>query len=137
MQDRWKRARVYCACDSGAELTQCCQPILDGARALTAQALMRSRYTAFTQRNATYLLYSWHPDTRPQTLDFDPAQRWLGLKIKHTEGGAAVDEQGIVCFAARYKIAGRGARLEECSRFVRLATAGDDAERWVYVGSVD
>lgn len=97
---------------------------------------MRSRYTAFTQLDANYLRYSWHPETCPEVVNFDPDQRWLGLKIKRTENGQAQDETGLVCFAARYKIAGRGGRLEECSRFVRLPAVATGTKqvsaRWVY-----
>ena len=137
LKDQKKKAVAGCPCDSGLSLLDCCQPILAGEPAPTAQVLMRSRYTAFTQHNADYLRYSWHPDTRPEVVDFDPDQRWLGLKIRCAEDGGAHDETGVVCFAARYKIAGRGARLEECSRFVRLPAVGEDAKqvsaRWVYL----
>ena len=99
---------------------------------------MRSRYTAFTLLDASYLRYSWHPDTRPGAIEFDTQQRWLGLRIKSRQAGMVGDERGEVCFAARYKIGGRGYRLEECSRFVRICCAADGlAEvaqpRWVYV----
>ncbi len=89
---------------------------------------MRSRYTAFVLHNANYLRYSWHPDTRPARIDFDPEQRWLGLKIKRREAGQKMDHSGVICFAARYKIAGRGHRLEECSRFIRLFSLQPDRD---------
>lgn len=117
-----------CPCDSGDQYDHCCGPILRGERdANTARALMRSRYTAFVEHNRDYLLRSWHPRTRPERLDFDPQQRWLGLKIKQFDAGGAEDESGSVEFVARYKIGGRGHRLHEISRFERLAGA------WVYV----
>jgi len=131
-----KIAVALCPCGSGSQLAVCCQPILDGEQATTATALMRSRYTAFTLCNADYLHYSWHPDTRPERVDFDPEQRWLGLKIKRTQSGGEADSDGVVCFAARYKIGGRGGRLEECSRFVRLAPVAPSQStfgRWVYL----
>ena len=88
---------------------------------------MRSRYTAFVQRDGSYLRESWHPDTRPATLEIEPRQRWLGLKIVGTEGGGPGDREGTVEFVARYKIDGRAYRLHEISRFVRLDG------RWVYL----
>jgi len=91
---------------------------------------MRSRYTAFVLGDADYLQRTWHPDTRPDALTIDPAQHWLGLKIKNTRAGTTQDQQGEVEFVARYKIAGRGYRLHELSRFQRLA------EGWVYVDGV-
>lgn len=81
---------------------------------------MRSRYVAFVLRDTDYLLATWHPGNRPKALALDPGQRWLGLRIKRTEGGLAGDSQGVVEFVARYKIEGRGYRLHEVSRFVRL-----------------
>ncbi|WP_280273702.1 YchJ family metal-binding protein, partial [Nocardia wallacei] len=42
---------------SGETLTDCCGPRLDGTRpAPTAEALMRSRYTAFAVGDVDYLL---------------------------------------------------------------------------------
>lgn len=81
---------------------------------------MRSRYSAFVEEDQAYLLATWHPDTRPSRVRFDPEQRWLGLRIKSTEAGTEADEQGRVEFVARYKIAGKGFRLHEHSRFERI-----------------
>ena len=118
-----------CPCDSGAPYGECCGPILSGAgKAMTATALMRSRYTAFVERRDEYLLQSWHPRTRPKSVEFNPDQRWLGLKIKSHHAGGESDEEGTVEFVARYKIQGRGHRLHEVSRFVRVAGS------WVYLG---
>lgn len=52
-------------------------------------------------------------------LDLDQQQRWLGLKIVAASAGAEQDSDGSVEFVARYKIAGRGYRLHEISRFAR------------------
>lgn len=88
---------------------------------------MRARYTAFTLAHASYLLASWHPDTRPPEIVFDESQRWLGLKILAREQGARLDATGTVEFVARYKIDGRAHRLHEISRFGRVAGY------WVYI----
>jgi len=88
---------------------------------------MRSRYSAFVMRDADYLLKTWHPDTRPQTLllDEEPPPKWLELTIKRT---ADIDEQHAeVEFVARYKINGRAFRMHETSRFVRIDG------RWFYL----
>ena len=78
---------------------------------------MRSRYSAFVLGNEAYLLGTWHPDTRPSRVRFDSEQRWLGLRIRDTEQGAAGDSIGFVEFVARFKINGKGHRLRERSRF--------------------
>ena len=88
---------------------------------------MRSRYTAYVLLEEDHLLATWHPSTRPKQLQLNSAQRWLGLKVKSTLQGGEDDEAGEVTFAARYKIDGRGHRLEERSRFVR------HKGRWLYL----
>ncbi len=126
-QPRPKTGEI-CPCGSGEALTSCCGPLLHGARiARTAEALMRSRYTANVRGAKAYLLMTWHPDSRPQQLHLDPAMRWLGLKIRHTEQGQPGDLRGTVEFVARYKIGGRAHRLHERSRFQKVD------QRWVYV----
>lgn len=116
-----------CPCGSGRSVVECCRPILEGAPAATALALMRSRYTAYVRGDDAYLLSSWHPRTRPSRIDFPEGQKWLGLKIKRTERGDTGDSDGVVEFVARFKIAGKGHRLHEASRFEK--TAGG----WKYV----
>lgn len=122
-----KRSTV-CACGSGARRSRCCGPCLDGvALAPTAVALMRSRYAAFVEGREDYLLETWDPETRPASLVLDPAQRWLGLTLRATEAGGPEDIEGRVEFVARSRVAGRGVRLHERSRFRRIDG------RWVYV----
>ena len=118
-----------CPCGNGEPYAQCCAPYPTGtATAPTAEALMRSRYTAFALGRSDYLLATWHPDTRPADLTPDtPPLRWLGLVIHAHHAGQATDTTGTVQFTARYKAGGRAGRLTETSRFVRLAG------RWVYL----
>lgn len=43
---------------------------------------MRSRYCAYQLKNENYLLQSWHPSTRPESLDLtEDTTQWMGLKI--------------------------------------------------------
>ncbi|OQD54366.1 hypothetical protein BM536_020420 [Streptomyces phaeoluteigriseus] len=93
------------------------------AAAPTAEALMRSRYSAFVKGDAGYLLRTWHPRTRPGRLDLDPGMRWTGLEILDTVDGSAFHTTGVVEFRASY----RGGALRERSRFERVEGA------WVYV----
>lgn len=120
-----------CPCQSGLAFELCCGPRLDGSRpAETAEALMRSRYTAYTLADEAYLLASWHPSTRPASLDLaaGPPAKWLGLQIKrHVPASGAASEPALVEFVARYKIGGRAHRLHETSRFVR------EDGRWLYL----
>ena len=124
-------ANRECWCDSGRRASDCCEPLLQGkAQADTAEALMRSRYSAFVNLDADYLRKTWHPATCPATIDLDPERRWLGLKIKRKALGGPGDTDGEVSFVARSKVAGKGERLEENSSFTRIGG------QWVYVGRV-
>ncbi len=88
---------------------------------------MRSRYTAYVRRDRSYLLRTWHPDTRPVTLDVDGGT-WQGLEILATEHGQAADASGTVTFVAHFASdAGDNGTMREHSRFERL---GDE---WFYV----
>ncbi len=87
---------------------------------------MRSRYSAFVMRNEPYLLATWHGTQRPKSIEFDPNQKWLGLKIVDSRGTGA--DTAEVEFIARFRIGGgSAARLHERSRFVR------EGGRWFYV----
>jgi len=116
-----------CPCGRAAELADCCGRYLAGALAPDAELLMRSRYTAYCLGDADHLLATWHPDTRPATLDLheDPRPKWLGLSVKrHFQQD---ENHATVEFVARYKIAGRGFRLHEVSRFEKIMG------RWYYL----
>ena len=123
-----KKTVVACCCDSGKAADSCCRSILSGqTQATTALALMRSRYSAFVALNESYLAASWLLSTRPKTIHLDPEQRWLGLKIVGVTAGNLGDVDGTVEFVARYKVAGRGFRLHENSRFEQVDG------RWLYL----
>ncbi len=68
---------------------------------------MRSRYAAFAVQDAPYLLRTWHPETRPPGVDFDPAMRWVRLEILDTTEGSAFHSTGTVTFRAHYTDDGR------------------------------
>lgn len=116
-----------CPCGSGNGYAECCEPLHEGAAAVTAEALMRSRYAAYAVGDAAYLLRTWHPRTRPERIDLDGRTRWVGLDVRQVAGGAADDETGTVCFVAAYQRDGRPGELAETSEFVRRAG------RWVYL----
>ncbi len=91
---------------------------------------MRSRYSAFALGDVAYLLDTWHPSTRPRTLDLDPGVRWTGLDVLATSGGSLFEVAGTVEFRAHYVTAGRAGAQHEDSRFVR------DGGRWRYLDGV-
>ena len=77
---------ISCPCGSGRPLADCCGCHHAGEPAPTPEALMRSRYSAFALQLTDYLLATWHPSTRPTSLESDPATVWKRLEI--VESGA-------------------------------------------------
>jgi SEC-C motif-containing protein len=123
---------TLCPCGSHHPYANCCGRFIDHPEraAPTAEALMRSRYTAYTLGYEAYLLATWQEATRPAVLDLaDDAGKvkWLGLDIRRTEQGGEHDQTGVVEFVARYKVGGRAHRLHETSRFRR------EDGRWFYL----
>ena len=117
-----------CPCGSGKAFAECCDRYLEGdVAAPTAEALMRSRYTAYTLQNEDYLLATWHASMRPLQLGLaeEAPTKWIGLDVKRHE--QQDENRAIVEFVARYKVNGRAHRLHETSRFVR------EDGRWYYV----
>lgn len=132
-----------CPCGLPARYSDCCGRFHAGERHLaapSAEALMRSRYTAYTLGLTDYLLATWHPSTRPDTLDLSDSPKWLGLTISaersasmqkndgnatfpiptphdRVDGGKVHKAEAFVEFVARYKVGGRAHRLHETSRF--------------------
>ncbi|WP_322409347.1 YchJ family protein [Microbacterium invictum] len=93
----------------------------------TAEELMRSRFRAFRDGDVAWLLRTWHPSTRPKTLDLKDDPVWRGLQIVDTVGGGSGDAEGVVEFRATYRTGGGVGILHERSRFVR------EDGRWFYV----
>ena len=71
----------------GRSYDACCGPIHDGAPAPTAEALMRSRFSAFALGLTPYLLTSWHPSTRPASLEPDAGHRVASPADRRRRGG--------------------------------------------------
>jgi SEC-C motif domain protein len=117
-----------CPCGSGKSYAECCQNYVEQTKdAPTAEALMRSRYSAFVLLNEEYLRYSWHPGSCPKTIHLNENVKWLGLKIVATKAGGLTDKTGEVEFVARSKISGKAHRLHERSQFI------NENNRWLYI----
>jgi SEC-C motif-containing protein len=117
-----------CYCGSGQAYAACCGRLHSGAEnAASAEALMRSRYSAYVLGLEQYLLATWHASTRPAFLNLaaDAASKWLELEVRRHQVQDA--SHATVEFVARYRVGGRGHRLHELSHFVR------EDGRWHYV----
>lgn len=122
---------MRCPCRKKRETetyAECCEPYHKGQKpAPTAEALMRSRYTAFALKDAAYLTVTWHRSTRPSRIDFTPDQEWSLLRIVAAD---EIEDTATVEFVARSRIGGRIHELHEVSRFIR------EQGRWFYVDGV-
>ncbi|HEY4091087.1 MAG TPA: YchJ family metal-binding protein [Luteibacter sp.] len=123
-----------CPCGTGKAYADCCGRWHAGEPAPTAEALMRSRYSAYVMGLEDYLLASWHASMRPPSLDLanqSPIPTWLGLTVKRHEN--PTPDTAVVEFIARLRYGGGSAKkMHEVSRFVR------EDGRWYYLdGDVD
>ena len=117
-----------CPCGSGRGFDDCCGPVLAGGAPASPEALMRSRYTAFTRADLDYLETTLAPEAKE---DYDRAEteawvkeaKWDGLEIRAAEGDQ-------VEFVARYKMRGKIFAHHE------LASFRQNDGRWVYVDGV-
>ena len=117
---------MQCPCGQKAQYTDCCEPyILGKAHAPTAEALMRSRYTAYATGAVAYLKETLAPEARGDydekaVKEWATQSEWLGLEIL----SAGTDK---VEFVAKYRSGGKGYEHHETSRFKKRG------DRWFFV----
>ena len=122
-----------CPCGNSESFESCCGPYLNGQKIPdSAEKLMRSRYTAYTQANVDYIKSTLAPESQ---LDFDAAStqkwakqsKWLGLKI-HSASGGPNDKKGTVEFTATYKEKNQTLEHHEVSQFRK-----NEAGHWLFL----
>jgi SEC-C motif-containing protein len=124
-----------CPCGSGEVYELCCEPFLKGRPAPTALALMRSRYTAYVEKNIDYIVATADPKRRAH-VDRAASQAWAdeatwhGLSIIGVTDGGPGDKEGFVEFVVRYAAAGQDREHHERSRFRKISG------RWHYLDAV-
>ncbi len=122
-----------CPCGSGKDHVECCTPYISGDKpAPTAEALMRSRYSAYALNQLDYLKVSLAPEAMEGHDDESVKQwaesaEWLGLQIHDKWAGEEGDEAGIVEFSATYAIDGEEQTHRERAEFKKMG------EHWRYV----
>jgi len=127
----------YCPCGNNKTYQECCGPIINRTKQVeTAEELMRSRYTAYTEANINHIMRSHHSKTRPfkernKMVKWMNKIEWLGLVISKTEAGQADDEKGIVEFRAVFIEDGQTDVIHEKSFFER------EKGLWVYVSGTN
>ena len=128
---------MTCPCGKGESLETCCGPYLDGkAQPDTAEALMRSRYSAYAVGNIDYIVDTHDPERakevdRKNTEQWSKNAEWLGLEVLSTEQGTPANEVGVVEFVARYKLS--GVKVEHRERALFRKHSG----RWVFVDGIE
>lgn len=114
-----------CPCKSRLPYGECCAPFHYGkALPKTAEALMRSRYSAYFFGRIDYLVETTHPEVRTPRLRAEIAAtadeaKWKFLIILATSKGQEGDRTGKVEFVAQFYHQGRLQEHHEHSRFRR------------------
>jgi len=122
-----------CPCGSGKAYSCCCGPLLRREKAApTAEALMRSRYTAYARNAVAYLEKTLLPRKRTtfdaqETLAWNTDVSWTGLRVQAVWAGKETDAEGEVEFTASYAKAGESHDIHEISRFRKKGG------QWFYV----
>jgi len=128
-----------CHCGSGRQYAECCEPYITGkAKAPTAEALMRSRYSAYVEHEIDHIINTCvnkggkddidHKSTR----EWSEKSTWLGLKITSVEKGGVEDAEGTVEFEASYERDGLKDVHQEKATFKRGPAADGTLGEWLY-----
>ena len=132
-------ATRLCHCGSLMNYNKCCERFINQTEyPLTAEQLMRSRFTAFKLRKHNYLIKTFQVKKLEAPLcpsDFDSDLNWLGLRIISTNQGNRSDQRGFVEFVAFYQEKSRDnntevMQLHEKSFFEKFAG------HWLYVSGI-
>jgi SEC-C motif domain protein len=123
---------MLCACGSQKEYAACCEPYIEGKlHAPTAEALMRSRYTAHVLAKVSYIRDTLAPEKRNE-FDEEAAHKWatesewLGLQIlKSEEQAKRATVEFVVSFNADEKLY----EHHEVAQFRK----DPDERRWYFV----
>ena len=125
---------MNCPCGTNEKYDNCCGPYIKGtAHAPTAEKLMRSRYTAYTQAEIDYIKKTLAPEAQK---DFDVASakkwatesKWKGLKILETKQGQEGDKKGTVEFTVTYETQGETLDHHEVATFRK-----NEKGQWMFV----
>ncbi|CAM1354737.1 YchJ family protein [Tenacibaculum insulae] len=127
---------MQCPCNPSKKYSTCCQKAHQNIQTvLTAEQLMRSRYSAFVLANINYLQESHHSSTRPsnkekkEILSWTKSVKWLKLEVLNTSKGSITDLEGTVEFNAFFMENGKVDVIHENSSFCK------ENKHWVYLNA--
>jgi SEC-C motif-containing protein len=131
-----------CPCGSGLDYNECCHPYISGEKLPpTAEALMRSRYSAYAKREVDYIVNTCSPNGKKEekidvkeTRAWAEKSTWLGLTIVNVDKGGADDEEGVVEFKALFEQDGARQTHHERAFFEKISekVAGSIIDHWYY-----
>ena len=128
---------MKCPCTPDKEFAVCCEPIIQQKRkAVTAEELMRSRYSAYALGHVDWIIESQSPDgrqfvDRTATEQWSKRATWHRMEVVGVEGGAADDTEGFVDFKAYYTIAGEDITHHEVASFRK------EDDTWYFVDGIE
>jgi SEC-C motif-containing protein len=121
-----------CPCGSGIVYRNCCKPYISGKKnAPTAEALMRSRYTAYVKHAIDYIVDTCLEKGKVNyegIKKWSEGSTWLGFNIISVKCGNDIDDTvGKIIFEATYETKDRLKNVHhESASFVKRDG------RWLY-----
>jgi SEC-C motif domain protein len=115
-----------CPCGSSQAYSDCCEPLIQGREyAKTAEALMRSRYSAFVKTQIDYIHDTLPPAkrqnfNRAEATAWSKNSEWQGIEILQTREGGPEDETGTVEFIARFLEKSNPVEHHEVAEFKKI-----------------
>ncbi|MBI9035945.1 MAG: YchJ family protein [Bacteroidales bacterium] len=112
-----------CYCGNTLNYEACCGAIISGRKiALTAEELMRSRYSAHVVVETDYIISSFATESRPENQqekisEWARKTQWERLEIIGRSKGSELDNTGYVEFKAFFKENGKLEYIHENSFF--------------------
>jgi SEC-C motif-containing protein len=118
---------MHCPCNPTKKYIDCCQKIHENIfLAITAEQLMRSRYSAFVFGNIDYLQKSHHSSKRPNNIEkkeilkWTKSVEWIKLEVIKASGNT-------VAFKACFLEKNQEGIIHENSFFVK------ENNHWTYL----
>lgn len=121
-----------CPCNSGLDYSKCCEPYIKGdVLPETCEALLRSRYSAYTLGELDYIYDTIHPEQKAQhdkkaTKKWSEESSWLGFEILDINKGLKEDEEGVIEFKVKYR-----QKLETITHH-EMAVFKKEEDRWYF-----
>ncbi len=128
----------FCHCGSQREYSSCCEPYILGKKnPPTAEALMRSRYSAYVVAATDYLIKTTHSSTRSdfsvkEIENWAKTSKWQNLELISRMWGGIENHKGEVEFKAYYlDKSGKEIIHHELSYFAK-----ENDNQWYYINGI-